>query len=467
MSLKEKIKPYILSLGLAFCFLLFGGNAFAFNYYPTTYPAVILDGIDYENGVLTFGISLSPDQPTYNHFAIMVDRQVFSYRDTAVTTISFDSPICDISPTTIGAYNYYLAGPNIVHCYLTGMTITYKNNSYVNHRIFNSEGLTKTEIDSYMGTNYLETHLRFQTVYNSSDFFSIDPNKLNLNGGTPFNGSTLYLLSSTTDYFPFPLTPISVDGTCGTANGITPTTIPIPENEACSSGTLNNMHDYTTYEGIVFAWSCLGSGEGTSTTCSSLPLSDPVNGACGTANGQTLSSEPSEENKCSSGATNQSTYTTLNGWTWFCYGLFGGTNVACSATNSGAETPPTTPDTADIPTPTDCDTFTGIDKIVCNFGNTIQGLFLPSSEKLVELQTTMAKVNNVFPFNYLQSIGTAFSNTEITSGTLTMTILNNTDSLDSDFFDMPLFENFKLFMTIMVVLMFTFWAVNYIKHFFK
>jgi hypothetical protein len=190
------------------------------------------------------------------------------------------------------------------------------------------------------------------------------------------------------------------------------------------------------------------------------PMIATVNGTCGTADGNTSQYAPTEQTMCATGFSGNSLSTTVNGWTWSCYGNNNGTIDNCSQTDSGAITLPTNPIE-------DCDTYTGIDKIVCNLGNTIQGMFLPSQSKLEELQTTINKVGNVFPFNYLRIIGTTFSNSTVTNGGLTMTLLGNTASLDSSFFTIPLFAKVKLFFTIMVLLMFTFWAINYIKHFFK
>ncbi|HEY1902662.1 MAG TPA: Ig-like domain-containing protein [Terracidiphilus sp.] len=57
-----------------------------------------------------------------------------------------------------------------------------------------------------------------------------------------------------------------------------------------------------------------------------------VNGACGTANGQTFSSAPAA-NLCSAGTA--SAVTNPGSWTWSCNGNYGGTNASCSATVSG------------------------------------------------------------------------------------------------------------------------------------
>ena len=54
-----------------------------------------------------------------------------------------------------------------------------------------------------------------------------------------------------------------------------------------------------------------------------------VNGACGTANGMSLSSAPTA-NLCSAGTA--SAVTNPGSWTWSCNGVYSGTNASCSAT---------------------------------------------------------------------------------------------------------------------------------------
>lgn len=249
-----------------------------------------------------------------------------------------------------------------------------------------------------------------------------------------------------------------VDGTCGTDNNQNVTAEPTGTG-ACATGTITDMLLSSNYLSSFYSWFCDGSGGGTMELCYA-PMIATVNGTCGTADGNTSQYAPTEQTMCATGFSGNSLSTTVNGWTWSCYGNNNGTIDNCSQTDSGAITLPTNPIE-------DCDTYTGIDKIVCNLGNTIQGMFLPSQSKLEELQTTINKVGNVFPFNYLRIIGTTFSNSTVTNGGLTMTLLGNTASLDSSFFTIPLFAKVKLFFTIMVLLMFTFWAINYIKHFFK
>ena len=256
------------------------------------------------------------------------------------------------------------------------------------------------------------------------------------------------------------IAPPVVEGVCGSENGTTVLAEPSGLG-ACATGTIGEMfqgqNELQTEN--YYTWNCHGSGGGSSQSCSAT-MGASINGDCGTANGDTIIIPPSESEMCSAGYSGGSLLKTINGWSWSCYGFNNGSTVSCGATDSGAGTLPVNPTE-------DCDSYSGIEKIVCNLGNTIQGMFLPSQSKLDELQTTINKIGNVFPFNYLRTIGTVFSNSTVNSGGLTMTLLGNTASLDSSFFAIPLFAGVKLFFTIMVLLMFTFWAINYIKHFFK
>ena len=261
-----------------------------------------------------------------------------------------------------------------------------------------------------------------------------------------------------------------VEGVCGTGNGSTLTTIPPEGTEACASGEMINFSIGYDELGTAlnYVWLCEGSGGGSSSACASANVASPVAGVCGTADGQTISAAPLEYEMCDVGSSHGSLTQTLAGWTWSCYGFNEGSTDFCSAIYGAAETPPEIPETADVPTPTDCDTYSGIDKVLCNFGNTIQGMFLPSSSKLTELQTSITKIGNIFPFNYLRAIGSVFTNAStITEGGLTMTIMGNTETLTEDFFDLPLIGKIKDFFTLMIYLAFIWWAIAYIKHFFK
>ena len=75
-----------------------------------------------------------------------------------------------------------------------------------------------------------------------------------------------------------------------------------------------------------------GGGNGTGTVKKVQKVSNPVNGTCGTSNGQTFTTAPTT-NLCSTGA---ATLVSGSGpWTWSCTGSNGGTTASCSANLQG------------------------------------------------------------------------------------------------------------------------------------
>ena len=72
-------------------------------------------------------------------------------------------------------------------------------------------------------------------------------------------------------------------------------------------------------------------------TCSTSTVQSPVNGACGSASGQTFSTAPAT-NLCSAGtASSVSTPEYVGGWYWTCAGLNGGTSTHCTAIIGSAQ----------------------------------------------------------------------------------------------------------------------------------
>jgi len=192
------------------------------------------------------------------------------------------------------------------------------------------------------------------------------------------------------------------------------------------------------------------------------------NASCGSAHMGIFSEAPPENDLCSFGNSMGSLTETFNGWTWACYLGIPYSYVNCYATNVAPPAPPIIPPAGIAPTPTDCSTYTGIENITCNFANTLQGIFLPSSEKITELQTTIYQTGNIFPFNYLRAVATGFSTLPaISSAPLTMTLFGTTKTMDTALFSTPFFVDFRLFTGLLLTIGFVFWAINYIKQFFK
>ncbi|MFA5208666.1 MAG: hypothetical protein WC428_08550 [Candidatus Paceibacterota bacterium] len=460
MVLKEKLKPLIFALSLILGIFVINGNVFASTtkYIPSS-DYIYCSG----SGVSKECFLESPGSPSHS----LDYPEVSSWLYSEITSSMADTN-CN--------YGQHYAGSFYARWNKYDNSETFVDfSSYGDYGSVWTTSLTCWQSPTSCGeSSRPHGAVYFGTIYNypsSGDYY------LKI---VPISTSLPFGCGSPADYdikIPFHVDKVAntitlieqviEDGVCGTANNNLPTTIPIAGTEACYSGSINNLHESYSFNGIIYSWSCLGSGGGISVNCETLPYPNPINGVCGTANNTTVYNQPEESEKCSAGATNSTTLITLTGWAWVCEGLYGGTDASCLATYSGGGTPPTDPETSPIPTPTDCEAYSGIDKILCNLGNTIQGLFLPSAGKIEELQNTMNAVGDVFPFNYLRIIGDTFSNMNITSGTLTMTLWGNTETINPAFFDLPLFSKVKLFSTILILLMFTFWAIKYIKHFFK
>jgi len=343
------------------------------------------------------------------------------------------------------------------------------NNYFIKGQIFNSTGTntglmnfgtSKTQAELNAANGLLISWLWFKTPSNypaSGDyyyqFFGFASGQ-SVTCGSPAGYA----------YIPFhvdkennTITPnsLSVNGVCGLDNGeITNAEPPISPNTLCLSGTASQVD----FNGLTWTWTCNGSGGGSNADCISYNTL-PVNATCGSDNGQTVTEIT---NACSLGSLMTETMLeTLSGWTWTCGGVNGGSNADCSA-NLSTFTPPV------IPEQEDCSILNIPDRWFCEISNAIKSVFLPSADKINELQITVNKINGRFPFNYL-STGKAklkvLENTTISDG-LELTILGNTGEINIDAVS-PLAEGLSFFTSGLFMLGFVFWALGYIKHFFK
>ena len=114
----------------------------------------------------------------------------------------------------------------------------------------------------------------------------------------------------------------SVNGACGSSNG--GSLASAPTANLCTTGTASTVSGSGPW-----SWSCAGSGGGTTATCSATKAvaAQPVNGACGSANGTTVSTAPTA-NLCTAGTT--STVSGSGPWAWSCAGSNGGSTASCS-----------------------------------------------------------------------------------------------------------------------------------------
>jgi len=122
-----------------------------------------------------------------------------------------------------------------------------------------------------------------------------------------------------------------VNGACGTANGKTYlySASSYGSDTQCAAGTSTNTAFPAA--GNSVSWVCNGAyGGSNSETCSaSRYASAPVNGSCGSSNGQSFYIPPTT-NLCNAG--NASSVTTNSTqFTWTCSGIDGGSTASCSS----------------------------------------------------------------------------------------------------------------------------------------
>ena len=118
-----------------------------------------------------------------------------------------------------------------------------------------------------------------------------------------------------------------IDAACGSANGSTVSSAPTAN--LCAAGSATEP----TGSG-PWSWSCIGIGGGRSVIgCYANRAIVPIDGACGSAKGTTVSSVPTT-NLCSAGSA--TTRTGSGPWYWNCIGSNGGTNDSSCYANKAA-----------------------------------------------------------------------------------------------------------------------------------
>ncbi len=119
-----------------------------------------------------------------------------------------------------------------------------------------------------------------------------------------------------------------VNGACGSDNGGSLSSLSSTDSNLCSSGTVSGF----TGTG-PWTWGCNGSGGGSSTSstaCTASKSVTAVNGACGSANGQSFASLTSaSSNLCSTGTV--ASFSGTGPWSWGCNGSGGGTSTSVAA----------------------------------------------------------------------------------------------------------------------------------------
>jgi len=325
--------------------------------------------------------------------------------------------------------------------------------------------------------NYTGTILDFQNTNNSAGFCTgvNNFNPLYFSEGELycFIGYTCNFSTETFDifgYYKFMLTfsPTNIDyisnepvnGVCGVADGNNYNYPPDePEtDDLCTSGNYGDM----IYYGGGWIWTCYGINGGTNDSCEAYN-NEPVDALCGLYDGNYYDDPPSDpEDFCELGELIFPTFVdTALGWSWSCSGFNGGNNANCVAYRNIGSLP-------ELPEQDDCSLQDIPDRWFCEISNSLKSIFLPDAEKINELQETINRINGRFPFNYLSSARNTFvglqGNTE--NDTITISLLDNYGDINLDAVQ-PIADATKTTSQTLFVFGFMFWAIGYIKHFFK
>ena len=257
---------------------------------------------------------------------------------------------------------------------------------------------------------------------------------------------------------------------------------------------------------------------------------EPVNGACGDADGNIYSYPPDEplddfDDWCNTGSTNTGDIVYYGDkWVWHCYGINGGTDATCEAYNSEPvdalcglyegnyyDNPPTEAEDfcelgtlifptfvettlgwswscagynggdnancvayknigslPELPEQDDCSLQDIPDRWFCEISNSLKSIFLPDAEKINELQETINRINGRFPFNYLSVARNNFDDLQnnTNNDTITISLLDNEGTLNIDAVE-PIADATKTASQGLFIFGFMFWAIGYIKHFFN
>lgn len=245
---------------------------------------------------------------------------------------------------------------------------------------------------------------------------------------------------------------------CGSDAGMFLETTP---TELCEVGNAGPV----SFDGSKWSWDCID-GVVSQSCRAYLATTEPVDGTCGAWNGQTFNIWPPITELCElkTSLVVPSMVETINGYTWTCSGINGGSTAYCSGNKTS---PPLMPE---LP-PGSLDDCTGLgvlESLVCNIGNTIKTIFLPSSEKINELNETINKMSSKFPFSYISKATETFNDVKgnITETSMLELSIMGSEKSSIDFSTIAFFDYIKMLTTILIVLVFSFWLIRFIKHIF-
>lgn len=245
---------------------------------------------------------------------------------------------------------------------------------------------------------------------------------------------------------------------CGSDAGKLIETTPV---NLCDAGTAGTV----SFDGSKWNWDCI-SGVVSQSCRAYLATTEPVDGTCGAWNGETFNTWPPLAELCElrTSLVVPSMVETINGYTWACSGINGGTSDYCSGNKTS---PPLMPE---LPAGSldDCSGLSILEGIVCNMGNTLKTIFLPSSEKINELNQTINKMASKFPFSYISKATETFNNVKgnITETSMLELSIMGSEKSSIDFSTIAFFDYIKMLTTILIIIVFSFWLIRFIKHIF-
>lgn len=219
------------------------------------------------------------------------------------------------------------------------------------------------------------------------------------------------------------------------------------------------------FDGIKWQWDCVDWT--VSQSCRAyLTTTYPINGNCGIWNGLNFDDWPPLDDLCEIRASlvMPTMVETVDGWSWTCSGINGGSSAYCYA---GKTTPAIFPE---VPSEEidDCSDMPLLEGLVCNLGNIIKSIFLPSAEKIDQLNSTINKMSGKFPFSYISIAQDTIDNIESginENSTLELSIMGSEKS-GIDVKSLPFVDLIKTFSSLLIVMLFIFWLIKFIKDIF-
>lgn len=297
----------------------------------------------------------------------------------------------------------------------------------------------------------------------SSHFINNDPIRYFRFTGGGYMGGNPYIINNVAfvygDFNPFNAGRAYIwDDWCGSDAGKLIETTPV---NLCDVGTAGIVG----FDGSKWSWDCID-GVVSQSCRAYLATTEQVDGTCGAWDGETFNTWPPLTELCElrTSLVVPSMVETINGYTWTCSGINGGTSDYCSGNKTSPPLMPELPDGS----LNDCSGLSILEGLVCNMGNTLKTIFLPSSEKINELNQAINKMASKFPFSYISKATETFNDVKgnITETSLLELSIMGSEKSSIDFSTIEFFDYIKMLTTILIIIVFSFWLIRFIKHIF-